>query len=152
MEPTSDDLVREIAARDAIRDLSARYCDCIWRKDVDGLVSLFTEDGIFRVEGLEVEASSHGRAQLRKMYEKALEELDPRLFVHSQIIDLVGANHATGRCYVELFSAKYGMERVGLGYYEDQYTKVGDKWKFASRRYFLDTIDTAVSLRRTFMV
>ena len=149
---TTDDLVREIAAREAIRDLSAQYCDCIWRKDIDGLVSLFTEDGTFRVEGLEVEAISHGRAQLRKLYEKALDELDPRLFIHSQIIDLVGATRATGRSYVELFSAKYGMERVGLGYYEDQYAKVGDKWKFASRRYFLDSIDTAVPLRRTFMV
>ena len=149
---TTDDLVREIAAREAIRDLSARYCDCIWRKDIDGLVSLFTEEGTFRVEGLEVEAISHGRAQLRKLYEKALDELDPRLFIHSQIIDLVGENRATGRSYVELFSAKYGMERVGLGYYEDQYAKVGAKWKFASRRYFLDSIDTAVSLRRTFMV
>jgi len=152
MATPTDDLVREIAAHDAIRDLSARYCDCIWRKDIDGLVSLFTEDGIFRVEGLEAEASSRGSAQLRKVYEKALEELDPRLFVHSQIVDLLGANRATGRCYVELFSAKYGMERVGLGYYEDEYAKVGDKWKFTSRRYFLDTIDTAVSLRRTFMV
>lgn len=149
---TTDDLAREIAAREAIRDLSARYCDCIWRKDVDGLVSLFADDGTFRVEGLEVEASSHGHAQLRKVYEKALDELDPRLFIHSQIVDLLGGNNATGRCYVEVFSAKYGMERVGLGYYEDQYSKIGDKWKFTSRRYFLDTIDTAVSLRRTFMV
>lgn len=149
---TTDDLVREIAAREAIRDLSARYCDCIWRKDVDGLVSLFADDGTFRVEGLEVEASSHGHAQLRKVYEKALDELDPRLFIHSQIVDLLSANRATGRCYVEVFSAKYGMERVGLGYYEDQYSKIGDKWKFTSRRYFLDTIDTAVSLRRTFIV
>ena len=152
METTSDEIVREVAAREAIRDLSALYCDCIWRKDVDGLVSLFTENGTFVVEGLEVEAISRGRAQLRKVYEKALDELDPRLFVHSQIIDLLGANRATGRCYVELFSAKYGMERVGLGYYEDEYAKIGDKWKFSSRRYFLDTIDTAVSLRRTFMV
>ena len=149
---TTDDLVREIAAREAIRDLSARYCDCIWRKDVDGLVSLFAEDGTFRVEGLEVEATSRGHAQLRKVYEKALDELDPRLFIHSQIVDLLGANSASGRCYVEVFSAKYGMERVGLGYYEDQYANIGDKWKFTSRRYFLDTIDTAVSLRRTFMV
>jgi hypothetical protein len=149
---STDDLVREIAAREAIRDLSAQYCDCIWRKDVDGLVSLFAEDGTFRVEGLEVEASSRGPAQLRKVYEKALDELDPRLFIHSQIVDLLGANRATGRCYVELFSAKFGMERVGLGYYEDEYAKIGDKWKFTSRRYFLDTIDTTVSLRRTFMV
>jgi SnoaL-like domain len=86
------------------------------------------------------------------VYEKAIAEMDPRLFIQSHVIDLLGENRATGRCYVEVFSAKFGMQRVGLGYYEDQYAKVGEEWKFASRRYFLENIDTAVSLRRTFMV
>ena len=148
---TADELVRELATREAIRDLSARYCDCIWRNDLDGLVSLFTEDGTFVVEGLEVEAISRGRAQLRKVYEKAIAEMSPRLFIHSQVIKLVDENRATGRCYSEVFSAKLKLQRVGLGYYEDEYAKVGEKWKLASRRYFLDAIDTAVSLR-TFMV
>ncbi len=128
------------------------YCDYIWRNDLDGLVSLFTEDGTFIVEGLGVKSISRGRAQLKKVYEKAIAEMDPRLFIQSHVIDLLGENRATGRCYVEVFSAKFGMQRVGLGYYEDQYAKVGEEWKFASRRYFLENIDTAVSLRRTFMV
>ncbi|MGO9606788.1 MAG: nuclear transport factor 2 family protein [Candidatus Binataceae bacterium] len=149
---TTDELLREVAAREAIRDLSARYCDCIWRNDLDGLVSLFTDGGTFIVEGLEVEAISRGHARLKKMYEKAIGEIDPRLFIHSAIVDLQGGTRATGRCYVEVFSAKLEMRRIGLGYYEDEYAKVGDKWKFASRRYFLDVIDTAVSLRKTFMV
>jgi len=149
---TTDELVRGLAARDAIRDLSARYCDCIWRNDLDGLVSLFTEDGTFVVEGLEVEAISRGRAQLRKVYEKAIAEMNPRLFIHSHVVDLLGGNRATGRCYAEVYSANIVMQRVGLGCYEDEYAKVGDKWKFTSRRYFLDAIDTVVSLRRTFMV
>jgi hypothetical protein len=38
------------------------YCDYIWRNDLDGLVSLFTEDGTFTVEGLEVESISRARA------------------------------------------------------------------------------------------
>ncbi len=149
---TTEELVRELAARDAIRDLSARCCDCIWRNDLDGLVSLFTEDGTFVVEGLEVEAISRGRAQLRKVYDKAIAEMNPRLFIHSHVVDLLGGNRATGRCYAEVYSANIGMQRVGLGCYEDEYAKVGDKWKFTSRRYFLDAIDTVVSLRRTFMV
>jgi len=149
---TTVQLVREVAAREAIRDLSARYCDCIWRNDLDGLVSLFTEDGTFVVEGLEVEAIARGHAQLRKVYEKAIAEMKPRLFIHSPVVDLLGENRATGRCYAEVFSAKLAMQRVGVGYYEDEYAKVGDKWKFASRRYFLDAIDTEVSLRKTFMV
>lgn len=149
---TTAELVHEVVAREAIRNLSARYCDCIWRNDIESLVSLFTEDGAFIVEGLEVEAISHGRAKLREVYAKAIAELHPRLFIHSTVIELVGENRATGRCYSEVYSAKLKMQRVGLGYYEDEYVKVRDEWKFASRRYFLDAIDTEVSLRRTFMV
>ena len=148
----TDELVQEIADREAIRDLSDRYCDCIWRKDLDGLVNLFTEDGVFRVEGLEVEAVARGRNKLRKVFEKAAEELNPRLFIHSRIVDLIDANRAKGRCYVEVFSANVGMQRIGFGYYEDEYAKIKDTWKFVSRRYFLDVIDTTVSLRETFMV
>jgi|SRR5215469_11089578 len=148
---TTDALVRELADRAAIHELSDRYCDCVWRKDLDGLVSLFTDDGTFVVEGVEREAISHGRARLKQVYEKAITEMDPRLFSHTHIVDLLDGNRATGRCYAEVFSAKFGMRRVGLGYYEDEYAKKGDHWKFACRRYFLDTIDTEVSLRKTFM-
>jgi hypothetical protein len=148
---TTDELVRAMVARETIRDLSARYCDCIWRNDLDGLVSLFTEDGTFIVEGREVEATARGPAHLRKVYEKAIAEMKPRLFIHSQVIDLLSENRATGRCYSEVFSLKLKMQRVGLGYYEDVYAKVDAGWKFASRRYFLDAIDTDISIR-TFMV
>ena len=149
---TTDELVRELADREAIRDLSDRNCDFVWRKDVDGLVSLFTDDGSFIVEGLEVEAISHGHAELTKVYEKAIAEINPRLFIHTHVVDLLGENHATGRCYVEVYSATLGMQRVGWGYYEDEYIKTGSKWKFRGRRYFLDVIDTKISLRRTYMV
>ncbi len=148
---TTDELVRELCDRAAIRELSDRYCDCIWRKDLDALVSLFTDDGAFIVEGVEREAISHGRARLKKVYQKSLDELDPRLFIHTHIMDFIDENRATGRCYVEVFSAKIEMRRIGLGYYDDEYAKVKDKWKFARRRYFLDTIDSKISLRKTFM-
>jgi ketosteroid isomerase-like protein len=149
---TTDQLVQELADRAAIRELSDRYCDCVWRKDLDGLVSLFTADGTFVVEGAEREAVSRGRAKLKKVYIKSIGELEPRPFIHTLIIDLIDGNRATGRCYVEVFTAKIDMRRIGVGYYEDEYAKKGDQWKFASRRYFLDTIDTEVSLRKTFMV
>lgn len=148
---TTDELVRELCDRAAIRELSDRYCDCIWRKDLDGLVSLFADEGTFIVEGVEREAVSHGHARLKQVFEKAMTELEPRLFIHTHIVDLLDAQHATGRCYVEVFSAKISMRRIGLGYYEDEYAKKNDKWKFARRRYFLDSIDTEVSLRETFM-
>jgi hypothetical protein len=149
---TTEQLVRELADREAIHDLCARYCDCVWRKDLDGLVGLFVKDGSFAVEGLEVEALSRGHAKLKQVYQKAFTELDARLLLHNHVIELLDGERATGRCYVQVFTAKSSTKWVGLGYYEDEYARSGDLWKFASRHYFLDVIDTDVSLRKTFMV
>jgi uncharacterized protein (TIGR02246 family) len=41
----------ELADREAIRELPQRYCDCVWRGDIAGLVDLFTDDGAFIVVG-----------------------------------------------------------------------------------------------------
>jgi hypothetical protein len=148
---TTDQLAREIADREAIRDLVARYCDYVCRADLDGLVRLFTEDGTFKVEGLEVEAIARGQAQLKKLYAKAIAKLKTRLFILNHVVDLRGENRATGRCYVEVYSANFGMEWVGMGYYDDEYVKVGDEWKFAGRLYCMDAVDAGVSLRETFI-
>ena len=51
---TTDELLIELADRGAIHELAARYCDYVCRADLDGLVSLFAEDGTCKVEGLEV--------------------------------------------------------------------------------------------------
>ena len=36
-----------LLAREAIRDLPLRYCDCVWRDDIDGIIDLFAGDGSF---------------------------------------------------------------------------------------------------------
>jgi uncharacterized protein (TIGR02246 family) len=144
---TTDELVRELVDREAIRDLSVRYCDCLRRKDVDGLLALFTDDATFVIKGTEVEAVSHGRAEIRRMHEKAVAETNPRLFVHTQIVDLLGADRATGRCSVEVRNVVITMEWLGLGYFEDEYAKVSDQWKFTSRYHSFDGLDDKLHLR-----
>ncbi|HXW84842.1 MAG TPA: nuclear transport factor 2 family protein [Candidatus Binataceae bacterium] len=146
--PTVQEMVLELVDREAIRELGSRYCDYVWQRKLEELVDLFADDGAFRVEGIEVEAVARGHAQLRRVYEKAFSELGARLLLHNQIIEKPAASRATGRCYVEVYSDKRGETRIGSGYYDDEYVKVGDKWKFASRRYFLDAIDSTVWLRQ----
>ena len=148
---TTDELVLELADREAIRDLSVLYCDCLWRKDVDGLLGLFTDDATFVVKGIEVEAVSRGRAALKKMHEKALAETTPRLLVHNQIVNLLGGDRATGRCCVEVRNLGITMEWIGVGYFEDEYAKLGNQWKFATRYHTFDGVDNKVYLR-TFIV
>lgn len=148
---TTDELVRELADREAIRDLSVLYCDCLQRKDVDGLLALFTDDATFVMKGSEVQAVSRGRAEIRRMHEKAVAETDPRLFVHTQIVNLLGADRATGRCCAEVRNVTVTLEFLGLGYFKDEYAKVGDQWKFTSRYHTFDGIDDKLYLR-TFIV
>ncbi len=132
---STDELVTELLDREAIRELPVRYCDCVWRNDLAGLVDLFAEDGVFTVKGRERSITQKGREALRRMYSEALGDLNPRPYIHNHVVDLAGSDRATGRCYVELRSLARNMEWIGSGYYEDEYVKVGGKWKFASRTF-----------------
>lgn len=127
--------LRELLDREAIRDLPLRYCDCVWRDDVDGIVDLFTEDGAFIIKLSDGgESSAKGREHLHKFYSGGL-DMQPRPYIHNHVIDLVDAERATGRCYLDLRSAKNEMAWLGAGYYNDEYQKVAGRWKFASRTF-----------------
>ena len=143
----TDQMLREIINRESIRDLPVRYCDCLWRKDLDGLVDLFAADARFVIGGSEVDAACRGLDAIRKMHEKALAETTPRLFVHNQIVNLLGDDRATSRCAVEVRNLNVTMEWIGIGYFEDEFVKQGDQWKFLSRYHTFDGIDNKVYLR-----
>ncbi len=132
---SKDELLAEVLDREAIRELPVRYCDCVWRGDLNGLVNLFSENGAFTVKGRERSVTQKGRAELKKMYSEALGDLSPRPYIHNHVVDLTGSGRATGRCYVELRSFAKNMEWIGSGYYEDEYEKTAEGWKFASRTF-----------------
>jgi hypothetical protein len=133
MAKSLEQTVTELADRDQIRELPQRYCDCVWRGDVDGIVKLFADDGVFTIVGNQRENTNKGKAELQKTYKAGLANLTPRPYIHNHVIDLQGNGRATGRCYVELRDASNNLSWLGTGYYHDQYVKVGDDWKFQSR-------------------
>lgn len=135
MAKSIDQIVTELVDREAIRDLPQRYCDCVWRNDVEGIANLFTEDGSFSIAARNSENTTTGRANLLKMYKDGLASLTPRPYIHNHVVELKGGGRATGRCYVELRDASNDMNWIGTGFYNDDYTKVGDQWKFQSRRF-----------------
>jgi ketosteroid isomerase-like protein len=148
IRPT-EELVRELLDREAIRDLSNRYTDFLYRHDLDALVTLFTRDGTFVVKDYQSEVVNRGRAKLKKMFARLVSDMNPRPVIHAQVVELRGANSASGRCYVELRTNTVRVEEAGSGYFEDEYAKVGAEWKFVSRRLF--AMDSSLSLR-TFKV
>lgn len=127
-------LLTQLLDREAIRDLPLRYCDCVWRGDIEGLVDLFSKDGAFVIKAPDGETAAKGRAALHQFYVDGLKHL-PRPYIHNHVLELQGEKRATGRCYLDLRSAKNNMDWLGAGHYVDDYVKVRGKWKFASR-YF----------------
>ena len=132
---TVEETLAELIDREEIRDLPVRYCDCVWRNDVAGIVDLFTADGSFTVKTPDGETVHKGREALIKTYTEGLSDLKPRPYIHNHVVELGYYGRATGRCYLDLRSEKRNMEWVGSGHYLDEYVKVGEHWKFGSR-YF----------------
>ncbi len=131
---STEEMVAELADREAIRELPVRYCDCVWQGSLDTMIDLFAKDGQFITKGRKREAVSKGHDELRKMYSTAL-QVGPRPYIHNHLVDLKSKTTATGRCYVELRSASKNFEWIGTGFYDDEYVKEGDRWKFASRKF-----------------
>jgi hypothetical protein len=129
-----------LAAREAIRDLPRRYCDCVWRDDIDGIVDLFTADGTFVAEMGGKTYTFKGREELRRMFVNGL-GIQPRPYIHNHVVELNGESFASGRCYLDLHSARNNMEFMGAGYYTDEYMATPRGWKFLSRHFVAVRMD-----------
>jgi hypothetical protein len=118
----------ELRDREAIRELTARYCCFAQAGRVDEIVDLFTEDG-----GIDMgDTHTHGRAELLRSYREAFGDLRPIPFIHNHVIELQGGR-ARGTCAVEIRVTQNGEAYTAAGHYEDSYRRVNGAWKFERR-------------------
>ena len=136
----NDQAVAELLAREAIRDLPVRYCDCVWRDDIAGLVDLFASDGTFTAVMDGRETSASGQDDLLKLFTGGL-AIAPRPYIHNHVVTLTGSDTAEGRCYLALHSAKQNLDFIGAGWYDDAYCVENGEWRFRSRRFTALRID-----------
>lgn len=136
MAKSIEQMAADLADREGIRELPIKYCDCVWRNDMTGIVDLFANDGEFITKGHKRTHTASGRDALLKLYGGLTAgAITPRPYIHNHVIDLKGNGRASGRCYVELRDLEKNMEWAGTGFYDDEYVKVGDGWKFKSRTF-----------------
>jgi hypothetical protein len=122
--------VRELADREAIRELAHHYAHCVWQKQAAAAADLFSEDGEMDTGDGSV---IRGRKAIFESYQQMLTASDFYPFVHNHLISLRGEN-ATGTCYLDLRATIGGESLVGSGYYDDEYVRVDGSWRFRTRR------------------
>ena len=115
-----------------IRQLHARIEDAVWRKDADAFANCFTEDGVWKIAGFEMESRNavrEGFAKLLGVCEKV------RLVVGPPVLE-VGDGVATGRAQVTEFAKMMdGSAAMTFGVYYDWYKEVGGAWLFQKRHW-----------------
>lgn len=123
-------IVRELADREAIRELVVSYAECVWFKDAAGAGKLFAEECVMDPGTGQV---LRGRDELVASYTRAFAENDFMPFVSNHLVEL-DRDRARGTCRLDLRATMNGTAMIGAGHYEDEYVRLDGEWRFASRR------------------
>jgi uncharacterized protein (TIGR02246 family) len=134
--------MEEIAAREAVRDLIARYNATGDSGRFDELRNLFAPDAVLDTDGVVHE----GRDAIGALFESVRDSLAtraaagdvPRYIRHhtSTIqIDVLGPTSARSRCYYQVL-LPHGLDHWGR--YIDEFGVVDGRWVFTKRREILD--------------
>ena len=125
-----EERLRAVEDRDAIRELTARYCHAVAAGDAAGIVSLFCADGVFEMSG----RSARGKDELARFY-AGVGGPYPIPFIQNHVIDALEKDTARGRCSVEIRAVQNGEPYTAAGWYEDEYRREGGAWRFARRKF-----------------
>jgi uncharacterized protein (TIGR02246 family) len=125
-----EDRIQAIEDREAIRELTTRYCHAIAGADAATIVDLFCEDGAF-ITG---DRESRGKDALQKFY-GGLAKQPPIPFIQNHVIDELSGDTARARCSAEIRMVQEGKSVTTAGWYDDTFRRVDGKWKFDERRF-----------------
>lgn len=129
----------ELADRQAIVELTGRYCRAVSNEDLDDLLSLFTDDASLDTRFPPGSGQDHsetkGLTALRETYQ-GTQGMHLKPCVHNHVIELNG-DVADGFCSFEVRLIQGGVAYTGSGHYQDAYRRMGDEWRFQRRSLVL---------------
>jgi ketosteroid isomerase-like protein len=127
----------ELAAREEIRDLVARYNAQGDAGRIDAMLELFCEDAVLELEG----RSYCGVEAMRRCFAAVAGGTRSggaryiRHFTATHQIDLESETRAWGRCYYQTLTER-GLDHWGR--YLDEYRRVAERWRFQRRKVSVD--------------
>jgi len=128
--------VTELYDRMQIEQLVTRYAHAVREQNVELVLSLFVDEHAavdFDRSAIADGGVRMGAAQLREVYTRGFEQLQPWPQLFNHLIEFQDATHATGVVCLELRTGTRGYQVAWIGTYRDVYEKVGSTWKFKSR-------------------
>ncbi|MEO6716874.1 MAG: nuclear transport factor 2 family protein [Novosphingobium sp.] len=132
----NDDLLRRLDAESAIRRLVGLYCDAVNRRDADAAGALFAPDCSIRIadgpERIGRDVQTQGMRQTFAAFAFLRQQCD---------VGLIDVDGDTARARLSVFEASHRAGEDGMslifGFYEDEYARLAEGWRFARRRYVL---------------
>jgi ketosteroid isomerase-like protein len=130
----TDTLLARLEAESAIRRLIGLYCDAVNRRDADAAGLLFAPDAAIQI------ADFPGISGKEAIREGMRQTFAHHAFLRQQcdlgLIDVTG-DKARARLSVFEASHRSGEDSISLifGFYEDDYTRLAEGWRFQRRRY-----------------
>ena len=130
MAKSLEQKVQELADREEIKELTAKYCWHVQHSEGESIARLFTDDGVLDAPGMQ---AVKGMPALLKFYGAITPAESPVPFIHNHIIEFDGDNEAHGTCTIDARFTRKGESLLGAGWYNDKYRRVNGKWRFAER-------------------
>jgi ketosteroid isomerase-like protein len=121
-----------VPAREAIRDLIARYNLYGDSGRIDEMLELFLDDAVMAVD----RTTYQGRRGIRELMETSVGPAPQRVrhFTSTHVIDVAG-DTATARCYFQVLTEQ-GLDHWGR--YRDELRRVDGHWRFVRRDVRVD--------------
>lgn len=123
--------VRDMLARDEIRQLPYRYAAALECRDVEAMVELFVPSARFGGYG-------EGADGLRRLMSRSLETtVFAVILVANHMIEFDDVEHAHGKVWAQCFAQTAAGFVEQLIRYDDRYEKHSGRWRFTHRRHRL---------------
>lgn len=117
-----------------IRQLYGRYIDAVWRKDAEAFGDCFTQDGVWKLAGMQMD----GRASITATIGQFLGVCERVLIIPGSPVLEFGKGTATGRVHAtELSKMVDGTSAMTIGVYYDRYVEEQGVWRFGRRHWAL---------------
>ena len=132
----SDSLLQRREAESAIRRLVGLYCDAVNQCDADAAGLLFAPDAAIRI------ADFPGISGADAIREGMRQTFAHHAFLRQQCdVGLIDVDGDSAKARLSVFEASHraGEEGVSLifGFYEDEYARLAEGWRFWRRRYVM---------------